>query len=212
MARLSFDAPSNDQAARLPQQGSAQGSGNFSETGTAPSLSPVQVPIAGRPYSGPDDAAVTLVEFTDYQCPFCARYFRQTLPSILSEYGDRIKYVVFNYPIPSLHPFAHKAAEAAECAYDQGKFWEYHDLLFNNQQSLGSESLKQYALDLELDTGTFDSCLDSAAKAEQVLADFQIGQDLGITGTPTFFINGTRMVGAQPFSSFQAAIEVALGN
>ena len=127
----------------------------------------VQISVAGRPFSGPEDAPVTLVEFSDYQCPFCARHFRQTLPQLLSNYGNQVKYVIFNYPISTIHPLAQKASEAAECAYDQDKFWEYHDLLFNNQQALDTASLKGYATSLGLNTDTFNTCLDSGEKAQQ---------------------------------------------
>ena len=171
----------------------------------------VQVSVEGRPFIGPEDAPVTIVEFSDYQCPFCGRHFQQTLPQLLREYEGKVKYVLINYPIASLHPFAQKAGEAAECAFDQGKFWEYHDALFTNQQSLGVDSLKRYASDLGLNAATFNTCLDSGAKTAQVLKDFQDGQSYGVTGTPTFFINGQRLVGARPFDSFKSIIDAALG-
>ena len=170
----------------------------------------VQIPVAGRPFSGPEDAPVTLVEFSDYQCPFCARHFQQTLPQLLSNYDGKIKYVVFNFPISTIHPLAQKASEAAECAYDQGKFWEYHDLLFNNQQALDTASLKGYATTLGLNNDNFNNCLDSGEKTQQVLSDFQTGQNAGVRGTPTFFINGRQLVGAQPLASFTNIIDAAL--
>ena len=151
------------------------------------------------------------MEFTDYQCPFCGRHFRQTLPQILNGYEGEVRYVIINYPISVIHPFAQKASEAAECAYDQGEFWEYHDLLFQNQQALDTEALKGYASGLGLDPDAFDTCLDSGEKEQQVLADFQLGQDYGVTGTPTFFVNGRRVRGAQPFASFKTLIDTALG-
>lgn len=172
--------------------------------------SALQISVEGRPYLGPEEASVTIVEFTDYQCPFCSRHFRETFGQLIQEYEGRVKYVVRNYPIATIHPFAQKAAEAAECAYDQDKFWEYHDLLFENQQSLDTESLKAYAAELDLETGSFDTCLDSDAKAQLVLQDFQDGQSYGVTGTPTFFINGQRLVGAQPFASFKTVIDAAI--
>ena len=171
----------------------------------------VRVSIEGRPFIGPEDAPVTIVEFSDYQCAFCGRHFRQTLPQLLREYEGKLKYVLLNYPISSIHPFAQKAGEAAECAFDQGKFWEYHDTLFQNQRALGVDSLKQYAVDLGLNTTEFDTCLDSGAKTALVLGDFQDGQSFGVTGTPTFFINGQPLVGARPFDSFKRIIDAALG-
>ena len=153
---------------------------------------------------------MVMLEFTDYQCPFCARHFRETQPSILSEYEGSIRYVIFNFPLSSIHPFARKAAEAAECAYDQGEFWEYHDTLFQNQQALDTDSLKQHASSLGLDTDAFDACLNSGEKAQRVFDDVQTGQGLGVTGTPTFFVNGKQLTGAHPFSNFKALIDAAL--
>lgn len=170
----------------------------------------VQIDIEGRPYLGPADAPVTIVEFTDYECPFCGRYFRDTLPQLQGEYEGQVKFVVMNYPLP-YHPLAQPAAEAAECASDQGKFWEYHDTLFGNQDALDTDSLKKYALDLGLDTEAFKACLDSDATELRVLRDVLDGQSYGITGTPTFFINGQRLVGARPFTMFQTLIDAALG-
>ncbi len=163
-----------------------------------------------RPSRGPADASVTIVEFTDYQCPFCARHYQQTYPRILREYGERIRYVVRNFPIVQNHPHAAKAAEAAECAFDQGAFWPYHDRLFENSSALDSESLKRYALDLGLDSEQFERCLDSGVKSRIVARDFQDGRRYGVRGTPTFFINSRILIGAQPFSAFQDYIERAL--
>ena len=179
------------------------------QSAPAPPPAVVQVSIDGRPFLGPRDAPVTIVEFTDYECPFCGRHFAQTSPQLLSQYDGQVKFVIMNFPL-SFHPFAQKAAEAAECAYDQGKFWEYHDTLFRNQQALDTDSLKGYASALGLDTETFETCLDSDAKAQQVLEDFRDGQSYGVSATPTFFINGRRLVGARAISSFQTLIDEAL--
>ena len=170
----------------------------------------VQVDIEGRPYLGPEDAPVTIVEFTDYECPFCGRHFRETLPQLFQEYEGTIKYVVLNFPISRIHPFAQQAGEAAECAYDQGKFWEYHDTLFQNQDALDVESLKRYAGDIGLNIDVFSACLDSGATAQRVLDDVQDGLSYGVNATPYFFINGQVLVGAQPFNSFQTLIDAAL--
>ena len=170
----------------------------------------VDIEVAGRPYFGPEDAPVTIVEFIDYECPFCGRHARETIPQLRQEYEDAIKYVIFNFPISRLHPFAHQAGEAAECAHDQGKFWEYPDLLFQNQQALDLESLKLYAENIGLDTTDFSTCLDSDAKAQRVIDDVQAAQSYGVRATPTFFINGRRLVGALPFSSFEMLIDAEL--
>ena len=192
-------------SATTSPQVSSQSSGQQAQQ---PSI--VQVDIEGRPYLGPEDAPVTIVEFTDYECPFCGRHFRETMPQLLREYEDTVKYVSLNFPIATIHPFAQQAGEAAECAHDQGKFWEYHDRLFQNQEALDAGSLKIYAEEVGLGVDFFSTCLDSGAKAQLVLDDLQDGRRYGVTGTPTFFINGQRLVGAQPLSSFQTLIEAAL--
>lgn len=170
----------------------------------------VRVNTTGRPFLGPEDAPVTIVEFTDYQCPFCGRHTRQTLPRLLDEYQGEIRYVIRNFPITSIHPEAAGAAVAAECAHEQGRFWEYHDLLFSNQADLERDSLKRYAVEAGLDPETFDPCLDSNATVDLVSLDFSEGRDYGVTGTPTFFINGQKLDGALPFASFKILIDAAL--
>lgn len=170
----------------------------------------VELDLEGRPYLGPEDAPVTIVEFTDYECPFCTQHFRETLPQLLSEYEGTLKYVVLNFPISRIHPFAQQAGEAAECAHDQGRFWEYHDTLFQSQGALDVQSLKSYAEDLGLDTEIFNTCLDSGAKTQLVLDDIQNGLTYGVSGTPAFFINGQILVGAWPFDRFQTLIDAAL--
>ena len=169
-----------------------------------------ELDLEGRPYRGPEDAQVTIVEFADYECPFCGSHFRETLPQLLGEYEGRIKYVVLNFPISRIHPFAQQAGEAAECAHDQGRFWEYHDMLFQNQEALDVESLKLYAAEVGLNTEAFNTCLDSGDKTQLVLDDIQDGLSYGVSGTPTFFINGQILVGAWPFDRFQTLIDAAL--
>jgi protein-disulfide isomerase len=169
-----------------------------------PTLEVRDVATEGRPQLGADDAPITIVEFTDYECPFCGRYIRETYPALLAEYGDRMKYVVRNFPLSSIHPNARKAAEAAECAFDQGQFWEYHDVLFQNQEALDVPSLKTYADELGLDVESFSTCLDSGAKREVVAADHRDALAHGVNGTPTFFVNGRMLVGAQQLAAFEA--------
>jgi protein-disulfide isomerase len=169
----------------------------------------VTVDVKGRPAKGPSDAKVTLVEFTDYQCPFCKRHFDEVLPKIRSTYGDRIRYVTFNFPVTKIHPFAQKAAEAAECANEQGSFWIYHDYVFRHQSKLDVASLKRYARAVGLDRRRFDRCLESGASADQVAKDVAAGTSYGVTGTPAFFINGTRYGGAAPWEQFKSRIDQA---
>ncbi len=155
------------------------------------------------------NAKITLVEYSDFQCPFCARA-APTVKQILDEYGDQIEFVYKHFPLTSIHPQAQKAAEASECARDQGKFMEYHDIIFQNQNALTDADLKRYANQLGLDTGEFNECLDSDEKTSIVLADLQEGQSKGVRGTPTFFINDQQLVGAQPYENFKAVIEQEL--
>ncbi len=167
------------------------------------------IPTAGRPARGSPSAPVTIVEFTDYQCPFCRRHFQVTLPALLAVYGPRVRYVIRNYPIPSLHPDAPKAAEAAECSQDQGKFWPYHDRLFRANE-LDPGSLKRYAAEVGLDTVRFDRCLDSGAKAALVAQDVRDARGYGARGTPAVFVNGRLFAGAKPFEVFAAYIDSLL--
>ncbi len=167
------------------------------------------------PSIGSDDAKVVMVEFSDFQCPFCERFFKETLPQIKENYVDtgKVKFVYRDFPLSSIHPEAQKAAESAECARDQGKFWEYHDVLFENRMDwtgVGAAKFKEYASDLGLDTSQFSECLDSDKYGDEVLADMNAGQSIGVSGTPTFFINGKRFVGAAPYENFVTAIEEEL--
>jgi protein-disulfide isomerase len=162
------------------------------------------VSVDDDPSIGPDDAPGTIVMFTDYQCPYCKRFRDVTLDTILSTYEGKVKYVQRDWPLPAtMHPNAQKAAEATECADDQGKFWEYQGLLFANQSAIDVASLKSYAAQLGLDTATFNQCLDGGAKTAEVQKDQQDGTSYGVQGTPTFFINGRMVSGAIPFTDYQ---------
>ncbi len=176
---------------------------------TAPTV--VQASADDDPVKGDKNAKVTIIEFSDFQCPFCGRFYSQTLPEIEDTYvkTGKVKLVYRDFPL-SFHQNAQKSSEAAECADDQGKFWEYHDKLFENQAALDDASLKQYAKDLGLNTATFNSCLDSGKNAAEVQKDFADGQKYGVSGTPSFFVNGQRIVGAQPFASFKTLIDAEL--
>jgi len=173
----------------------------------SPTVGIIQVSADDDPAIGPEDAPVLIVEFSDYQCPFCARSALETFPQILETYEGKIRLVFRDFPLTSIHSNAQKAAEAAECADDQGQFWAYHDILFQNQQALDLDSLKAYAQQLGLDTDAFNECLDSGQYASEVQNDLAQGQSYGVTATPTFFVNGRLLRGAQPFSAFRVAIE-----
>jgi protein-disulfide isomerase len=164
---------------------------------------------------GSASAPVTIVEYTDFQCSYCKRFFDETHAQLVTQYvkTNQVRLVVRNFPLP-FHANAEKAAEAALCAAAQNKYWEMHDMLFAKSQGDGTglavTDLKQYAKTLELDTAKFNTCLDTGEKAAQVRADLEGGQQLGVTGTPAFFINDTLLLGAQPFTAFQTAIADAL--
>jgi len=157
------------------------------------------------PFVGPKDAKVTVIEFFDFQCPAC-RSLEPTVKQVREKYKDRVKFVARDLPI-SYHTFAQKAAEAAECAHEQDKYWEYHDLLMNG--SLDVFTLKEYAKDLGLNTSQFDQCLDSDKYADEVQKDYQDGISYGVSGTPTFFINGQKLSLKYP-SDLEGAIESVL--
>jgi protein-disulfide isomerase len=158
---------------------------------------------------GAKDAPVTIVEFSDFQCPFC-KNATLTVKQVVEKYSGKVKWVFRDFPIANLHPAAPKAHEAARCAAEQGKFWEYHDLLFEKSPRQAPDELKQYAKDLKLDSASFVQCLDSGKHEAEVNRDIQDGARLGVTGTPTFFINGRQLVGAQPSTAFQKIIDSEL--
>ena len=162
---------------------------------------------------GDKDAPVTIVEFSDYECPFCTKFYEQSLQLIEKNYIDtgKVKFIYRDFPL-SFHQNAQKAAEAAECAGEQDKYFEMHDLLFEKGVSGGVNAFKQYAKDIGLNTKKFDQCLDSGAMAQEVKDDFAAGQQLGVSGTPAFFINGKLVSGAQPYSVFEQIIEQELSS
>lgn len=151
-------------------------------------------------------APVTIVEFSDFECPYCKQVV-PTLTQLLSRYPEKVKLVFRDFPLDSIHPQARKAAEAARCAEDQGKFWEYHDALFANAPKLGAEELAAYARQVGLDVASFQRCLGSGTHAAAVQKSVDEGIRLGVTGTPAFFINGELLSGAQPLDAFARVIE-----
>ena len=182
-----------------------------SDNQPTPPAGKVQVSVDDDAVKGDSDAKVTIVEFSDYECPFCGRFYSDTLPQIRAQYVDtgKVKMVFRDFPL-SFHPNAQKAAEAAECAGEQGKYWEMHDKLFDNQQALDVASLKSYAQQVGLKTADFNKCLDDGKMASEVSKDSSEGASYGVQGTPAFFINGKLVSGAQPFAAFKAAIDAEL--
>jgi protein-disulfide isomerase len=172
-------------------------------------LDPPRVVVSVAPHDparGPATATVTLVEFSDYQCPFCSRV-TPTLKRLRDTYGDKLRIVWKDFPLYDIHPLAQKAAEAAWCAGDQGKYWEFHDRLFVNQGTLGSEGLKQHAIAVGLEPKGFATCLESGRYADRVKEGAGLGRDLGVDSTPTAFINGRRLTGAHPYDAFAEIID-----
>ena len=179
------------------------------------------VSVGDSPYKGKADATVTLMEFSDYQCPFCARNYRDVMPGLVKEYVDtgKLKFVMRENPIPSLHRNAMNASHAALCARDQDQYWEMHNLLFDNQRTLTVENLKGFADTLGLDTNEFNECLDSEKHKKRISADIQAGSKLGVRGTPGFVLgltdpkdsNQANMTiyikGAQSLDNFKGAID-----
>jgi protein-disulfide isomerase len=181
------------------------------------------ISIAREPFKGSGTARVALIEFSDYQCPFCGRYVKETLPQIRSDYVEtgKVKYVFRDLPL-SFHKQAFKAAEAAHCAGEQGRFWEMHDLLYANQTALAPEQLSAHAKSLGLDETKFQQCLDSGKFAADINKDIADAGAVGISGTPTFLVGIVdpgdgrvkvvkKLVGAKPYAEFKAAVDGLLG-
>jgi protein-disulfide isomerase len=164
---------------------------------------------ATDPSLGPASAPVTLIEFSDFECPFCQRV-APTLKKVRDTYGDKVRIVWKDYPLTEIHPNAFKAGEAGHCAAEQGKFWEFHDRLFGNQQALMVDALKGHASTLNLDTAKFNACLDSSKYAERVRDGMAQGTRLGVNSTPTIYINGRLVSGAQPYEVIAGIIDEEL--
>jgi protein-disulfide isomerase len=164
--------------------------------------------LAG-PTKGPESAPITIVEYADFQCPYCTRALA-SLKQVEDKYAGKVRIVFRDFPLSQIHPFAAKAAEAGACANDQGKFWPMHDKLFANQSKLAVTDLKQHATDLGLDAEAFGACLDSGKHAAEIKKSVEEGQRYGLSGTPSFFINGRLIVGAQPFDGFAQVIDEEL--
>jgi protein-disulfide isomerase len=192
----------------------------------APPPSPTQPPVpdlsvADAATRGNPSAKVTIIEFSDFECPFCARFQRDTFAQLNREYVDtgKVRYVFRHYPIAQIHPNATKAAEAAECARMQGKFWEYHDRLFSNPKQMAVTDLTRHATEIGLNVPSFEQCLGGQASA-MIKNDLAEGSRAGMGGTPTFFIGTTtpdgkvkvlrRLVGAQQYTAFKAALDALL--
>ncbi len=167
------------------------------------------ITIDGRPYLGTVNAPVTIVEFTDYGCPVCRRHASEVLPQLLERYGDSIRYVVRHFPIPALTANAMTAAIAAECAHQQDRYWAFRDSLLSDTVSISTERLRSRAAAAGLDTASFVRCLAGDSTRTTVERDILDGWNYGVTGTPTFFINGRRFRGARTLEEFVSYVTLA---
>jgi protein-disulfide isomerase len=176
---------------------------------TPPPIVRMKVSTAGAPIRGASDAPVTIIEFSDFHCPFCRR-IQPVLDQLRAKYSDKIKIVFRDFPLDSLHPEARAAAESARCATEQGKFWEFHDKIFAGNPDGSPATLARFAQELGMDSAAFEACRTSGKYKSSILASNQEGTQLGITGTPTFFVNGRMLVGAQPLEAFVRVIDEEL--
>jgi protein-disulfide isomerase len=164
---------------------------------------------SSRTVRGNPDAVVTVTEFADLQCPACQAAHEKVSAPLVAKYGAQIRFEYMHFPLRSLHRYALEAAMASECAADQGKFWEYVDLVYSEQQKLDVDQLSQWAKTLSLDADLFERCLKSQIKRDAVLADYDAGKELGVSGTPTYFVNGQKVESV--LDTLSAAIDSILG-
>lgn len=192
-------------------QAASQPSGPIAEAPVTeqPQFIRYDIPVEGFPALGPANAPITIVEFSDYQCPYCRSWHDQVYEPLLAAYPGKIKLVYRNLPLTSIHPDALAAAEAAMCAGEQDAYWPYHEKLFSSE-SLGNQVFTQYAQELSLDMDTFQTCLTEHKYKDAIEADSDFAVDLGVRSTPTFFINGLAIVGAQPLDIFKQIIDKEL--
>ena len=174
-----------------------------------PQFTRYDIPTEGYPSLGPDDAPIVIVEFSDFQCPFCRRFHDETYRDLLNAYPGQIRFVYRNLPLTSIHPDAMPSAIASLCANDQNAYWDYHEKLFSSEV-LTRETFIQYATDLSLNVEEFTACLDSGKHDEFISQDMDFALNLGVQSTPTFFINGLAVIGAQPLSTFSQIIDKEL--
>lgn len=174
-----------------------------------PEFKRYDIPTGNSYAIGPADAPITIVEFSDYQCPFCRRWHDEVYGELLAAYPGKIRLVYRHFPLSSIHPDATSAAEAAMCAGEQDAYWPFHEKLFSSE-ALGNSTYLQYAQDLGLNMSSFESCINDRKYQQAVDEDLNFAVDLGIRSTPTFFINGLAVVGAQPLNVFQQIIDKEL--
>lgn len=174
------------------------------------SVKRTNVQTDGDPSIGPDNAPITIVEFSDYQCPYCTKWHAEVFNQLMTEYKGKIRFVYRDFPLYSIHPQSQSAAEAADCAGEQGAYWQFHNALFSEKYGLGLDAYNNYAKELGLDTNKFAQCVSERRFKAEVEADFKYGTTIGVSSTPTFFVNGLAVIGAQPYEVFKELIDKEL--
>ncbi len=205
-AQLSAALASATQVAETAQQAAEEQAANNQQQ----EVKRYDVPIDDDPVRGTADAPITIIEFSDYQCPYCRKWHVEVFPLLQAKYGDQIRMVYRDFPLYSIHPEAESAAIAANCAGEQDRYYEYGDLLFVNQNSLGASTYEELAKDIDLDLTQFKECVAENRYKDEVDADYAYASELGVRSTPTFFINGLAIVGAQPYDVFEQVIDMEL--
>ncbi len=211
LSGLQLAAPVGGPVAAAPQPSGGNAPDLAPPSPGGPDMKALLKEAAGK--MGPDNAPVVLVEFSDFQCPFCGRWYSDSEASLVKDFVNtgKVLFVYKDYPLP-FHPEAQPAALAARCAGEQGKFWEFHDKIFQNQATLSADSYEQWAKELKINETQFNSCVTSKKYLDVVQANSSEGAQYGVNGTPSFFVGkadgkGTLIVGAQPYSVFKQAIE-----
>lgn len=211
----SVDAPTTSFASQNQAQVQAQPQGNpasptQNQQPETEQIVRYDVPVDDDPFYGPENAPITIIEFSDFECPYCRKWHVEVFQRLLDTYQGQIKFVYRDFPLTSIHPNAFPAAEAANCAGEQGVYWPYHNMLFSMELGLSTESYQQYAQELGINVETFNACMAEGKYKAEIQADFEYAAQLGVRSTPTFFINGIAVVGAQSFEVFQQVIEKEL--
>jgi protein-disulfide isomerase len=173
-------------------------------------LTRYDVPLGNAPVWGNENAPITLVEFSDYQCPYCKQWYDEVLARLMADYPDKVRFVYRDFPLASIHEEAVGAAAAARCAGEQDKYWEYHNALFDRTYGLGGESYAKYAQDLGLDMTEFNKCISEGRYRQEITDGIQEATKLGVRSTPTFFLNGIPIEGALPYTFFKQVIDLEL--
>lgn len=197
-------------AGSVPTPDSGNNAAAQVDAAPTPKVTRYEVAIDGDPVLGPSDAPITLIEFSDYECPFCQKWHVEVFSKLREKYGDKIRFVYRDFPLYGMHPNAASAAESAHCAGEQDLYWEFQHLLFTGNKSLNRDTYVAYANQLSMDVPSFEQCVDDRRYQKDVEADYQYASNLGIQSTPTFFINGLAIVGAQPYQVFERIIEMEL--